>query len=163
MYCYFLRHGIAVEAAQWSGGDSDRPLTPEGRERMDREARAIAALSLDLEVIVTSPLVRAKKTAEIVADRLKIGERLVEDTRLADGFNADKLSGILRDHAGVKSIMLVGHEPSMSATILELTGGVSIDLKKGGLARVELSDAAATSGTLAWLIPPKILATFAKR
>lgn len=163
MNCYFLRHGIAADAAQWSGKDFDRPLTPQGRERMEREARAIAQLSLELEVIVTSPLVRAKQTATIVAERLKMTDRLVEDERLADGFDADALRGILHDHAGAESVLLVGHEPAMSATIGQLIGRASIDLKKGALARVELRDPTASSGQLVWLIPPKILAAVEKR
>ena len=67
MNCYFLRHGIAVEPEAWSGNDFERPLTRDGHTRMEREAKAIAELSLDLDAIVTSPLLRAKQTAEIVA------------------------------------------------------------------------------------------------
>jgi phosphohistidine phosphatase len=160
--CYFLRHGIAVDAAQWSGSDFDRPLTDQGRQRMEREARAIAQLGLDLDLIVSSPLVRAKETATIVAARLKMEDRLVEEPRLAESFDAARLSGILSDHAGADAVLLVGHEPTMSATIAQLTGG-SVDLKKGGLARVELADAASMRGVLLWLLPPKILATFEKR
>jgi phosphohistidine phosphatase len=163
MDCYFLRHGTAVQPDGWSGSDADRPLTPEGVQRMEREARAIAQLSLDLEAIVTSPLLRAKRTAEIVAARLKMSDRLVEDDRLADGFDVKQLADILSAHAGAESIMFVGHEPSMSATIGELVGGATVDLKKGGLARVAIADAQSMSGTLVWLIPPKLLATFEKR
>jgi phosphohistidine phosphatase len=163
MNCYFLRHGIAADAGQWDGQDFDRPLTPQGRERMEREARAIAQLSLELEVIVTSPAIRAKQTATIVAERLKMNDRLVEDERLADGFNAERLRGILHDHAGAESVLLVGHEPTMSATIGQLIGRASIDLKKGALARVELPDPAASSGRLIWLVPPKILTAVEKR
>ena len=82
MSCYFLRHGIAVEPGAWSGNDFDRPLTREGATRMEREAKGIAELSLDLDCIVTSPLLRAKQTAEIVADRLDTSRKLVEDPRL---------------------------------------------------------------------------------
>ena len=92
MNCYFLRHGIAVEPDEWTGRDFDRPLTDDGIERMKFEARAIAALSLQLDVIVTSPLLRARQTAEIVADRLKLRDELVEDERLANGFDARRLS-----------------------------------------------------------------------
>src|SRR5579875_3316406 len=123
MKCYFLRHGIAAERGEWEGSDFDRPLTDEGHARMAREAKAIAKFDLGIELILTSPLVRAKETAEIVAKALKLQERL---------------EGMLREHRGAKALLLVGHEPGMSRTIGELVGGAAIDLKKGGLARVDL-------------------------
>jgi phosphohistidine phosphatase len=163
MNCYFLRHGIAVEPQTWHGSDDDRPLTPDGEKRMEREARGIANLDLDVDTIVTSPLLRARQTAEIVADRLRIGKGLVEDARVAHGFDADSVAAILheRDHAA--SVMFVGHEPTMSAAIGRLIGGASIELKKGALAGVELDDPASSAGTLLCLIPPKILAALGKR
>jgi phosphohistidine phosphatase len=163
MNCYFLRHGIAVEPQAWHGSDDDRPLTPEGEKRMEREARAIADLDLDVDTIVTSPLLRARQTAEIVADRLRVREGLVEDARVAHGFDADSIGAMLRerDHAG--SVMFVGHEPSMSAAIGRLVGGASIELKKGALAGVALDDASVPSGALICLIPPKLLAALGKR
>ena len=163
MNCYFLRHGLAVEPAQWNGRDFDRPLTPEGRDRMEREARAIANLSLGLDLIVTSPLLRAKQTAEIVAGRLKMRGKPIEDDRLADGFNVERLGEILAEHANAGAVMLVGHEPTMSATIGRLAGGADLELKKGALANVLLPDPSSRSGMLVWLIPPKILASFEKR
>jgi phosphohistidine phosphatase len=163
MNCYFLRHGIAVAPQAWHGSDDDRPLTPEGEKRMEREARAIADLDLDVDTIVTSPLLRARQTAEIVADRLRIGDGLVEDARVAHGFNADSVVAMLRERDRAASVMFVGHEPSMSAAIGRLIGGASIELKKGGLAGVELDDPPVGAGTLICLIPPKILAALGKR
>lgn len=155
MKVYFLRHGIAADPEDWKGSDFDRPLTREGRERMQREAKTFARLSLPLDAIVTSPLVRAKETAEIAAESFKL--RPVDDERLGPDFDVQRLGEIVRAHAGADSIMLVGHEPNMSETIGEIAGGARIDLKKGGVACVELSDAADLSGTLLWLIPPKVL------
>ncbi len=163
MNCYFLRHGIAAEADEWSGSDFDRPLTRDGRARMEREAKAIADLSLELDSIVTSPLLRAKQTAEIVAERLDLGGKLAEDPRLANGFNFEGLRAILADHPNDKAIMLVGHEPSMSATIGRAIGGASIELKKAALAGIEFTDSGSKRGTLFSLIPPKVLVTLGKR
>ena len=158
MNCYFLRHGIAVEPDEWTGPDFDRPLTREGIERMKCEARAIADLSLQLDVIVTSPLLRARQTAEIVADRLKLRDDIVEDERLADGFDSRRLSEILGEHDKAGAIMLVGHEPTMGRII----GDANVELKKAALAGVALSDASATRGTLICLIPPKVLTQLGK-
>src|SRR5579863_1768179 len=124
MNCYFLRHGIAVEPQAWQGSDEDRPLTPGGEKRMEREAKAIADLDLDVDTIVASPLLRARQTAEIVADRLRVG--LVEDARVAQGFGVESVAAILRERDQAESIMFVGHEPAMSATVGRLVGGASI-------------------------------------
>jgi phosphohistidine phosphatase len=161
--CYFLRHGIAVEAESWSGNDFDRPLTGEGRARLEQIAKAIANLSLGLEWILSSPLLRAKQTAEIVAARLNMRGYLVEEPRLAGGFDLERLSAILRTHAAAKAIMLVGHEPSMSATIGHAIGAARVELKKAALAAVEFFDPNEPSGTLLSLVPPKILAALGRR
>jgi phosphohistidine phosphatase len=163
MRCYFLRHGIAVEPDSWSGSDFDRPLTREGRERMQRGARAVDELALDLEYIVTSPLLRAKQTAEIVAERLGLGDKLVEDPRLAGGFSFDRLNEILQEHRGTTSLMLVGHEPSMSAVIGRAIGRASVEMKKASLAGLEILDPHSGTGTLLFLIPPKVLVALGKR
>jgi phosphohistidine phosphatase len=154
---YFLRHGIAADRDEWKGDDASRPLTAEGRERMEREAKALAKIGLDPGVIVTSPLVRARQTAEILADALKIRGKLVEDERVAQNFDRAKLAGVLQDHAGVESVLVVGHEPDFSALVGEVVGGAAIVLKKGGIACVELASASAPAGELLWLVPPKVL------
>lgn len=163
MHCYFLRHGIAEEPAEWTGSDFDRPLTRAGRVRMEREAKAILELQLELDLIVTSPLLRARETAEIVAERLEMRTALIEDDRLAEGFDAERLGAILRAHGDAKSILLVGHEPTMSATIGKIIGSASVEMKKGALAGVELSGPAASAGMLVCLIPPKLLAAIGKK
>jgi phosphohistidine phosphatase len=130
---------------------------------MEHEARAIAELSLDFDWIVTSPLLRAKQTAEIVAARLNMRAKLAEDPRLANGFNLERLGAILSDYKTAKSIVLVGHEPSMSATIGRAIGRASVELKKAALAGIEFLDPASLTGTLLCLIPPKVLVALGKR
>ena len=157
MRVYFLRHGVAAERDEWPGVDFDRPLTDEGRERMARQAKVMAKLSLALDVIVTSPLVRAKQTSAIVAQGLKVRDGFVEDERLGLDFDASRLAGVLKEYRGANAVMLVGHEPSMSETIGHLIGGARIDLKKGALACVDVPDPSSLEGELVWLIPPKVL------
>jgi phosphohistidine phosphatase len=158
MRCYFLRHGQAVDAGEWNGADFDRPLTDEGRERMTRAAKMLAALRLEIDTIVTSPFVRAKQTATIVAKKLNLADRLVEDTRLAGGFGMSALAEILAEHSAAESVMLVGHEPAMSRITGELIGGANVEFKPGSLACVDLPEPARLQGTLVWLIPVKVLA-----
>jgi phosphohistidine phosphatase len=154
---YFLRHGEAVDADAWLGDDFHRPLTDEGRERMALEAQAIKHLDLALNRIVTSPFVRAQQTAAIVADALQIRHALVEDERLGASFDLEQLANVLLAHPKARALMLVGHEPSLSTTIGRLIGGAAIDVKKGCLARVALSDSAKLKGKLMWLAPPRVL------
>lgn len=138
MKVYFLRHGKSSARAAWRDDDDLRPLTPEGVDLMRREAVGIRKLGMVPDVIITSPLARARQTAEIVAVELGMGAVLVEDERLAHGFDRDRLVQIIDAHPGVDSIMLVGHEPDFSATAATLLGGGRLQFKKGGLARVDI-------------------------
>jgi phosphohistidine phosphatase len=153
---YFVRHGAAEDAQQWLGSDFDRPLTSKGRKQMVRVVKRLAEAEIEVDVIATSPLVRAQETAKIVAERLGV-ERVLEDSRLADGFDQRKLLDILRDLGVVEHLMLVGHEPTMSFTVGRIIGNARLDFKKGAIACVDLPDATSTSGTLLWLSPPKLL------
>jgi phosphohistidine phosphatase len=158
MEVYFLRHGDAGQRESWKGSDATRPLSDEGAARMEREASTMAQLKLPLGVILTSPLVRARQTAEIVARALGLSDRMTEDERLEPGFGIEELGGIMREHRGAEALMLVGHEPDFSTVIAACIGGGRVDCKKGGLARVDFLDASSLKGLLVWLLPPRILA-----
>jgi phosphohistidine phosphatase len=153
---YFLRHGKAAARSEWQDDDGLRPLTPEGEKELRREAVALKRLGLAPDVIVTSPLVRARQTADIVAAGLGLEERVVEDERLARGFDARALGKVAAAHPSADQVMVVGHEPDFSATIGELTGG-AVAMKKGGLARVDLAAGSPGSGELVWLLTPPLL------
>jgi phosphohistidine phosphatase len=157
MRVYFLRHGKAENRMDWRGDDGARPLTAEGEKELRREASVLRAMDLELDVIVTSPLARARRTAEIVADELGLSGRLAEDTRLAHGFNVRRLEQLLAAHGPAQSVMVVGHEPDFSATVSELIGGGDVVLKKGGLARVDVTAPVAGGGELVWLLTPPLL------
>ena len=98
MKLYFLRHGEAGDPAQWEGNDAERPLTDDGRRRMALEARTMRRLELGVDRVITSPLLRARQTAEIVAVELKRKDRLVTDPRLGPDFGPERLVEILRDN-----------------------------------------------------------------
>jgi|BarGraNGADG00212_2_1021979.scaffolds.fasta_scaffold01575_7 phosphohistidine phosphatase len=158
MDLYFLRHGLAGHASQWKGDDWDRPLTEEGQARLRQEAATMARLELVPEVVLSSPLLRALETAQIVAPYLTNAPRVSVDKRLAPGFGPKQLAQILEAYAGSQSLMLVGHEPDFSQTIGHLIGGGQVVCKKGGLAWVEVPDLRALKGELIALIPPAMLA-----
>lgn len=154
---FFVRHGLADRSA-WDGPDHLRPLTPEGIERMERSAGRMADLGLGVDLVLTSPLTRARQTAEIVAAALDPSGGLVEDARLAGGFDDDALGDMLRENADVDRILLAGHEPSFGIVVGRITGGSHIICKKGSLLRVDLWGEDPPRGDLVWSIPPKVLA-----
>jgi phosphohistidine phosphatase len=157
MILYFLRHGLAGVRKEWQGDDAKRPLTKKGIKNMWMQARTIGRLGLQLDVILTSPLTRAFQTADIVARELNMVEQLEQGERLAPGFDRNHLEQVLAEHPDAKNIMLVGHEPDFSLTISALTGGGKVMLKKGGLARVDVTATDPLQGNLVWLLPPKIM------
>lgn len=157
MIVYFLRHGLAANRTDWAADDRLRPLTEQGRLRMEQIAKTIASLGLGLDLIITSPLTRAMETARIVAKSLHLLNMLVDDERLAPGFDVNALLEVLKSHPDVETVMLVGHEPDFSGTVSELSGGARVLFKKGGLARVDMADRSDPSGELVWLVPPKLL------
>jgi phosphohistidine phosphatase len=158
MKLYFLRHGLAGDRGEWQGDDAKRPLTTEGKDKMKRAAVMIRKLGIKPDLIITSPLVRALQTAEVVAKELDLKDALLTDARLSPGFDVLKLIDVIRAHPKANAIIFVGHEPDFSATVGKLIGGGTIEFKKGALALVELPDPAKLKGTLAWLLPPRILA-----
>lgn len=157
MRLYFLRHGIAVPRTGWTGDDGLRPLTSEGVWVMHREAIALVGLGLAPGAMVTSPLLRARRTAEIVAEALGLADRLIDDARLAHGCNACAVAEVLASLGSVDEVMLIGHEPEFGATISEIIGGAAVTLEKGGLARVDISAAERRTGALVWLLTPALL------
>jgi len=157
MNLYFLRHGLAGQRTEWHGSDFDRPLTEDGKKRMLREAAAIKKLKPSVEVIITSPLVRAYQTAKIVAKQLNLLDRLFTEELLKPGFGSDTLQELVRKYADAGTLLLVGHEPDFSTAISHIIGGGRVVCKKGGLAFVDLQQPNGLNGELVWLIPPKLL------
>jgi phosphohistidine phosphatase len=160
MQLYFLRHGIAVDhgALGYEHDDDARPLTEEGIWLTQQVAVALKKL-VKADVILSSPLPRAKQTADIVSQAM--GVPLIETPLLGLSFNRERLDSALlaaqaaRDPKRLKRVILVGHEPSMSETIGALVGpGLSLRLKKTGLARVDVNDIGLGDGTLRWLLTP---------
>jgi phosphohistidine phosphatase len=150
MHLYFLRHGEA-DWPDWQKSDDARPLNEKGRKEMKKVAKYLRALALDIDYILTSPLPRARQTAEIVADKLEL--KLEEEESLEPGFDGSDVKKLLQKHRG-RGVMIVGHEPDFTEAIKELTGATT-KLSKGGVALVEIAPTGA-AGRLLWLIPPKL-------
>jgi phosphohistidine phosphatase len=157
MEIYILRHGIAVNrGTPGYKKDSDRPLTTEGEEKVHQIAKAMLAMELKFDLILSSPYLRAKQTAEIVAGELD-EETTLTDLLTPDG-NPLELIRELNDEKP-QSVLLVGHEPYLSGLISVLVTGEShaaIELKKGGLCKLSADRVAfGQCATLNWLLTPK--------
>src|SRR5438876_4808496 len=141
MDIYILRHGLAVErGAAGYANDADRPLTPKGERRLSRIVEAMQMLELSFDLILSSPYLRAKQTAEIVAEALKAKKRLeLDESLVSEGDPKTLIENLNSRQPRCESIMLVGHEPYLSQLISVLVSGnnqTSVTLKKGGLCKV---------------------------
>lgn len=153
MQLLFLRHGPAESKAAWAGEDEDRPLTDQGRLLVGDLGCSLSRLKAFPEVVLTSPYLRARQTAEIVGECLGAPESVEIDKRLAPGFGLKQLEKVVHDHAGAGTIMLVGHDPDFSDLVRTITGG-RLSIRKGGLAQVEIPDSKVMKGRLVCLLVP---------
>jgi len=162
MNLYLLRHGIAV-AGDEPGieSDSERPLTPKGIKRMRKAAKGLRRLGISFDAILTSPLIRARQTADIVSEALGLQSQLQEISGLAPESSVDNLLFGLTRFQNREHLILVGHQPLLGETAVFLLRGkhdssLDIPLKKGGICRIEIdSIPPGKPGALHWLLTPK--------
>ena len=114
---YLIRHGVAEERGEAWPDDAKRPLTEDGMTRMRKSIRGLARVGVSFDVIVTSPLVRAKQTADVVASVFDPRPPLVVSDALAPGGSYQALVSDLEKQARRKRIALVGHEPGGPGTL----------------------------------------------
>ena len=152
MRVFFFRHGLA-EAGHAGLRDFDRPLTAEGQARLADVGRAMRRLKIIPHIILTSPLVRARQTAESVAPAL--GATVEVSDELRSGATYDDFERLIRRFGGIECLMLVGHEPDLSEVAAALIGAESgaLVLKKAGLIRVDINSRFERGrGRLRWLM-----------
>ena len=138
MKLYFLRHGAAEDPQKYKV-DLDRPLTKKGQEEIKNEIHNLKHFPAKFDIIIHSPYLRAKQTAEVVAKEMHLSRKLCEDEALASGSNAEKLLAMLELYQDYQNILIVGHEPDFGlilSNLLDLKG--ALPFKKGGLAGVDL-------------------------
>jgi|ERR1039458_9724753 phosphohistidine phosphatase len=167
MNLYILRHGIAVEpGTPGCIKDADRPLAPEGERKLRRITEAMEALGLGFDLILSSPYLRARQTAEIVAEARKPHKRLEYSDSLTPGGSTKKLVEFLdRLQPSPDSVLLVGHEPFLSGLISLLVAGnegFCVVMKKGGLCKLAIDSLKhGRCAVLEWLLTPKQMALMA--
>jgi len=166
MDLYLVRHAIAADRGEGAfPNDDERPLTPEGIHKFRLAARGLSELGMKPGRIVSSPLLRAKQTAEILRDAVAKDVAITISPSLTPNAEYGALLKALAPYAE-DEVAVVGHEPHLSglASYL-LVGGDSavLEFKKGAVARLKFPDRAAPgAGSLEWLIQPGALRLLAK-
>src|SRR6266850_8250767 len=108
---YLIRHGLAEDRGEAWPDDAKRPLTEEGMSRLRKQARGLARLGVAVDIVLTSPLVRARQTAEIIAAGLDLRPHVAAIDSLAPDCPYAALAADLEKHSRKTRIALVGHEP----------------------------------------------------
>jgi phosphohistidine phosphatase len=160
MIIYFLRHASAGQRVANPKKDEKRPLDEDGIEQCGIVGRALAALDVQVEAIISSPLKRAAQTASLVGNELSYEGKLQLDDALRPGSTFADFRRMLEKYAKQEEIMVVGHNPNLSEflgqIISEAGGEARTDLRKGAVARVDLGR---NSAALQWCLTPRILRT----
>ena len=162
MRIYLIRHSNAVEVgAEDYEDDSQRPLTEKGCEKMDSIASALKRLGVQPDLIVSSPYVRARQTAELLAQGLKYKGKIELNEALIPFGEANTIIGEINEKYTVGELIIVGHEPSLGLLIGALSAGnpeLSITLKKGSVCCLAADDLRVErKASIEWLLTPKIL------
>ena len=162
MNLYIIRHAIAVdEGTSEYESDSERPLTDKGRKKMRQIAKGLRSLGVEFDLILSSPYVRARETAEILAEVFKMKKKIDFSDNLIPMGNPELLITEVNEKFSVESMALVGHEPHLSALVGLLVGEngkLDVTLKKGGVCYLSADDLhQERRATLQWLLTPGIL------
>ena len=174
MQVYLLRHAIAeTRDSKLYPVDADRPLTPDGRRKMQRAARGMRSLGLRFDLVhellvLTSPLVRARQTTRLVLPAFRPRPPLRALRPLSPGGGSGGVLAALGSVPADASVLLVGHEPDLSrlagAMVLDPRGDLPLEFKKGGLCRIDFEGVAKSGrGRLVLHLTPKIMRRLAPR
>lgn len=162
MNLYLIRHGIAADPAEYST-DAERPLTEVGQQKTRKVAKQLKKLGVEFDLILTSPLVRAQETADILR-RVGLSSQVMEEQALAPGGEIKTWLSWLETwrQNGGENLALVGHQPNLSHWAEILVWGKARDqivLKKAGVIGLILPKTGMPIGNsqLFWLTPPRFL------
>jgi phosphohistidine phosphatase len=158
MRLVIIRHAIAVPHGTPDVPEDKRPLTPRGEKRFRSAARGLARLCRRPDLLLTSPLVRARQTADLAAEAW--GRIEPEEEEALAGGSFERIAAALDKHAKKKMVAVVGHEPDVSALLARILGTSAserLTFKKGGAALVDVPGPLAEGGALVWYAPPRIL------
>jgi phosphohistidine phosphatase len=155
---YLIRHGIAAERGPQYPDDTKRPLTAEGISAMKKVVRGLDELGVGFDLILTSPLVRTRQTADIVAGS-RGKPRVQNSNALTPSGTSAAVIEELAKHKHKRRVALVGHEPNIGELAARLIGAASpLPFKKGAVCRIDLESLPPGGvGELRWFMPPRVL------
>ena len=160
MFLYFLRHASAGQRFTSAKKDEKRGLDKDGIEQCGYIGRALAALGVQVEIIVSSPLKRATQTASLVGNEMGHEGKLVIENALRPEAAFSDFQKMLEKYARQDSVLVIGHNPNLreflGRVISDSGCEAVVDLKKGAVAKVEMRR---NSGSLSWCFTPRILRT----
>jgi phosphohistidine phosphatase len=159
MLLWVVRHGIAVSRDDPDcPPDPERPLTEKGRRRMEQVADGLRRQGMAPGRLISSPYLRARQTAEIIAQALGLPHVAIElHEGIEPGEDPSAILGALSRGEPVDTL-LCGHAPHLDRLIARVAGAPQpfTELKKGGAACLELPGGSPAPGTLLWLLPPSV-------
>jgi phosphohistidine phosphatase len=156
---YLVRHAIAAERGEDWPDDDERPITHDGAARMRRGVDGLRELDMKVDVVLTSPLVRAVETAELLVAGLKPAPAMQVLAVLAPGNAPAKMADALTSISAERGLAVVGHEPGLGELAAWLIGArTPLPFKKGSVCRIDFDGSpTARSGRLVWFATPKML------
>jgi phosphohistidine phosphatase len=157
---YLVRHAIAEDRGPKWPDDAQRPLTDEGIRKWRKQAAGLVAIEARPELILSSPFVRARQTADYLAAAWPKKPKVVEIDALRSGGRPRDVLKSLEAFARHASLALVGHEPDLGELAALLVGfKTAQEFRKGGVARIDVAilPPPAGSGSLQWWLTPRIL------
>lgn len=164
MELLIIRHGVAEERETFAAtgkDDSLRPLTKEGRWKMERVAKGLHRLLPSVDLVAASPFTRALQSAKIVADAYGIDECEQLDALTPDGRPQAFMAWLRKREAGDR-VAAIGHEPHLGSLVSWMLTGEAVEgriaLRKGGACLLQFDDRPRMGqATLIWSLPPSIL------
>jgi len=160
MIVYFVRHASAGHHLANPAQDEKRPLDQDGIEQCTQVGRALAAMDVRVDAVISSPLKRATQTASLVANEIGFDGKLQRAPALRPSARIEAFRELLDRNRNLEAVAVVGHNPSLSQFLsLIISEGASegaVELKKGAVARVDVSGG---SGVLKWVLTPKMVQT----
>jgi phosphohistidine phosphatase len=168
MQLLVIRHAAAEDKEEWARigkSDDERPLTADGARDMAKTAKGLRTVVSEVDLIATSPLVRARQTADIVASTLGVEGVEVTDVLIPDT-SLSTFATWLGGQEGHETVVVVGHEPDLGILVTWLLSGVEqprVEMKKGAACLIEFDGKPAKGqGLLRWSIPPGLLRRLGK-
>ena len=168
MQLLIIRHAAAEDKDEWSQSgksDDERPLTTEGAKDMAKAAKGLRTIIPEVGLIATSPLVRARQTAQIVASALGVNNVAVTDVLIPEASPSGFASWLVGQKDD-ETVAVVGHEPHLGILVTWLLAGIEeprVEMKKGAACLIEFDGKPAKGrGVLRWSIPPGLLRRLGK-